>query len=277
MKNIAIIVGHGKSKTGGYDSGACANGYQEFQLAKEIAKYTQRHLSANYNCTAELYNYKGDTYLTDRVKQFQSKKYDMIAEIHLNAGGGTGPEVYYSKGNSEGKKAAEKISAKIAAEFGLRNRGAKTKLKANGKDYFAIIRDTVPTAVLVETLFIDTDDVYLVNTAAGQEKMGKAAADGIADALLLDQHSPQDKPEKEEIKGGTCKVEIKVLKKGAKGSTVKAMQTLLIGYGYSCGNSGVDGSFGGATDKALRAYQKAKGLEVDGSCGPATWRSLLGM
>lgn len=76
---------------------------------------------------------------------------------------------------------------------------------------------------------------------------------------------------------GMVEVKVSVLKKGAKGSQVKAMQALLIGYGYSCGSSGVDGSFGGATDKALRAYQKDKGLAVDGSCGPATWASLLGV
>ncbi len=81
----------------------------------------------------------------------------------------------------------------------------------------------------------------------------------------------------EEKKEGTCNMEIKVLKKGAKGETLKAMQTLLIGYGYSCGSSGADGSFGGATDKALRAYQQAKGLAVDGSCGGNTWRCLLGV
>lgn len=68
-----------------------------------------------------------------------------------------------------------------------------------------------------------------------------------------------------------------MLKKGAKGSPVKAMQILLIGYGYSCGSYGADGSFGGATDNALRAYQKDKGLAVDGYCGPATWSSLLGV
>lgn len=77
--------------------------------------------------------------------------------------------------------------------------------------------------------------------------------------------------------GGTCKVEVKVLKKGAKGNEVKALQALLIGYGYSCGDKGVDGSFGAATDKALRAYQKDKKLEVDGSCGPKTWNKLLGL
>lgn len=78
--------------------------------------------------------------------------------------------------------------------------------------------------------------------------------------------------DKEEV----CTLEIKVLKKGAKGSEVKALQILLMGYGYSCGSSGADGSFGPATDKAVRAYQKAKGLTVDGSCGPKTWQALLG-
>ena len=78
---------------------------------------------------------------------------------------------------------------------------------------------------------------------------------------------------KEEV----CTVELKVLKKGAKGNTVKAMQTLLIGYGYFCGGYGADGSFGPGTDSALRAYQKTKGLGVDGICGPKTWAKLLGV
>ena len=72
-------------------------------------------------------------------------------------------------------------------------------------------------------------------------------------------------------------VNMKTLKKGSKGVQVKTLQALLIGYGYSVGNSGVDGSFGAATDKAVRAYQKANGLSVDGSVGPKTWAKLLGI
>ncbi len=83
-------------------------------------------------------------------------------------------------------------------------------------------------------------------------------------------------------KEGVCTVELKVLKKGAKGESVKALQTLLIGYGYQMKSNsgkvyGADGSFGGATLNAVQAYQKANGLAVDGSVGPKTWSKLLGM
>lgn len=38
-----------------------------------------------------------------------------------------------------------------------------------------------------------------------------------------------------------------------------------------------DGKCGPNTDKAIRAYQKANGLSVDGAVGKATWRRLLGV
>lgn len=78
-----------------------------------------------------------------------------------------------------------------------------------------------------------------------------------------------------------CTVEVNVLKNGAKGNQVKAMQTLLVGYGYKMtkgGNTyGVDGSFGTATENAVKAFQKANKLTVDGVCGPKTWAKLLGI
>lgn len=42
-------------------------------------------------------------------------------------------------------------------------------------------------------------------------------------------------------------------------------------HGYACT---IDGSFGPDTDKKLRAFQKDRGLDVDGSCGPATRAEL---
>lgn len=81
---------------------------------------------------------------------------------------------------------------------------------------------------------------------------------------------------KENINKGVVTVNLSTLRKGTKSKEVKAMQILLIGYGFSCGGCGADGSFGGATFTALKNYQKAKGLEVDGICGLKTWSSLLG-
>lgn len=72
-----------------------------------------------------------------------------------------------------------------------------------------------------------------------------------------------------------CTVNLLVLRKGSKGTSVKALQALLITNGCYCGISGVDGSFGPATDKAVRQFQAAKKLDVDGIVGSKTWEKLL--
>ena len=67
------------------------------------------------------------------------------------------------------------------------------------------------------------------------------------------------------------------LRKGVKGKCVVAMQILLIGYGYHCGGYGADGDFGSGTDASVRSFQKDRGLDTDGICGPQTWGRLLGL
>lgn len=74
-----------------------------------------------------------------------------------------------------------------------------------------------------------------------------------------------------------CSVNVNVLRKGSKGESVKALQTLLISYGYPCGKYGVDGSFGSSTESAVRSYQQYNKLGVDGIVGPNTWAKLLGV
>ena len=70
---------------------------------------------------------------------------------------------------------------------------------------------------------------------------------------------------------------LRQLKKGVKdGGDVKAVQTLLIVGGYSCGTQGADGSFGNSTDAAVRKYQSDNGLTADGVVGAVTWGRLLG-
>lgn len=63
-----------------------------------------------------------------------------------------------------------------------------------------------------------------------------------------------------------------LIKRGSTGSAVLQLQKLLNKLGYKLEE---DGSFGPATDAAVRSYQKAHGLEVDGEVGKKTWGALF--
>ena len=84
------------------------------------------------------------------------------------------------------------------------------------------------------------------------------------------------RPNYDEVAKETVEVTVETLKKGSRGDNVKALQILLIGYGYDCGKHGADGDFGANTEKAARDYQEKNKLTVDGIVGKNTWNKLLG-
>ena len=70
-----------------------------------------------------------------------------------------------------------------------------------------------------------------------------------------------------------------ILRRGSSGTAVRELQFylyLLSAYESSIPAVGIDGSFGAATENAVRAYQRFAGLTVDGIVGRATWESLYG-
>lgn len=184
--NICISIGHGKSAKGGYDSGALGGNYQEFKIAREIGKYIGE-VFKGYDCTADVINYDATLYLTDRIAYVNKHGYDLAMEIHLNASGGTGSEVYYKHKSATGKKLAGEISKSIAKTFGIRDRGAKVKINpSNGTDYFGFVRSCKCESLLIETVFIDTaSDRKHVETAAGQRQCAEAIVSAIVDRYKL--------------------------------------------------------------------------------------------
>lgn len=72
----------------------------------------------------------------------------------------------------------------------------------------------------------------------------------------------------------TCTVKLPVLSKGSQGNGVEALQIMLNGRGYNCGE--VDGAFGGDTENALRRYQADSKITADGKVGQKTWSKLIG-
>lgn len=76
------------------------------------------------------------------------------------------------------------------------------------------------------------------------------------------------------LKGeNTVNIELSVLKSNSRGDQVKALQRLLVGYGYDLK---VDGVFGTVTDRTVRTFQRKYGLSADGVVGTKTWGKLLG-
>jgi peptidoglycan hydrolase-like protein with peptidoglycan-binding domain len=63
-----------------------------------------------------------------------------------------------------------------------------------------------------------------------------------------------------------------LLRKGDQGHPVDTLEHLLRHHGHRLG---VDGRFGPETDAAVRAFQQAKSLVVDGIVGPRTWSALV--
>lgn len=67
-------------------------------------------------------------------------------------------------------------------------------------------------------------------------------------------------------------IKVRPLRRGARGASVRTVQSRLGALGYDCGPA--DGIFGRRTRWAVRRLQKAFGLKVDGIVGLRTWDAL---
>lgn len=115
------------------------------------------------------------------------------------------------------------------------------------------------------------DDVAAIK--AFQEKNG-LKADGVAGYdTQLKLYSQAALTYTGALTGGTVE-SFTTLRKGMKGEAVAAMQRRLIELGYLTGAA--DGKFGVQTYRALQAFQRANGLDVDGIAGAKTLARLNG-
>lgn len=80
------------------------------------------------------------------------------------------------------------------------------------------------------------------------------------------------RPRYDLITGQMTAEDMPLIKRGSKCEAVKKLQQILNTKGYKLS---VDGDFGPATEAAVKAYQKANNLEVDGEVSEKTWASLM--
>ena len=173
-KKVFIGVGHG-----GSDSGAVKYIIEKeytLKVAKLVAEYLKaRGVEYKLSRTADV-----DTDMNSKVKMCNDYKPDLVIDIHFNAGGGKGFEVYRYSGGGTSLTLANNINAEVKKI--MSSRGVRTKLGSNGKDYFAIIRDTNAPAVLLEGGFVDSkSDANFIK--ANYKKLAEAYAKGILKTL----------------------------------------------------------------------------------------------
>ena len=176
-KKVYVGIGHG-----GSDPGAVGNGFKEKDLTLSIGRYCNERLK-QYGIETKISRTTDvDSSINSKVAASNAFKADVCMDIHINAGGGNGSEVYYSHVSPNGKRLAQAI-VDATVKIGQNTRGIKTKLNSSGDDYFGMIRLTDAPAVLVECAFIDSQDVEIINTEAKRKTFGYAIADGVASYL----------------------------------------------------------------------------------------------
>lgn len=208
-----------------------------------------------YDCTDDAGKTAGAN-LANIVAKCNKHTVDLDISIHLNAGGGTGTEVWYYTGSSTGKSKAAAVSKKVADALGLRDRGAK----ASSGLY--VLKHTVAPAILVECCFVDskTDqgkwDVNKCAKAIVEAVTGKAVSGGTS--------SGSSKPAASTGKKSTDTIAKEVIagKWGNGNDRKKRLEAA--GYNYNTIQNrvnemlGVKASSSGTAKKTLKVGMKAK-------------------
>ena len=195
MRKVFLGVGHG-----GKDSGAVANNMKEADINLSMALACRDEL-VRHGVEVKMSRISDeDDPLTEEIAECNAYNPDLAIDIHTNAGGGDGFEVYHTIYGGTGKTLAENIEAEVI-KSGQNSRGVKTRENSSGKDYYGFIRQTSCPAVICEIGFIDNkNDLKDFDEQAEQIKFGKAYAHGILKTLGVEIMTDTQTPVKDETK-----------------------------------------------------------------------------
>jgi murein L,D-transpeptidase YcbB/YkuD len=142
-------------------------------------------------------------------------------------------------------------------------------------NYYTVLHNCriaeTPGVILEHSFHTNTRSTKWLLDKGNLQKLAEVEAKVIAEYFGI-AAQPEAKPAAD-----VCTISLPVLRKGSKGSSVKAMQQLLIAKGCNCGGYGADSNFGSGTEGAVIEFQRKYNLEKDGVCGPKTWAKLLGV
>lgn len=186
MVRVFIGVGHG-----GTDSGAVGYLIEKdvnLKMAKACCDYLQaRGVDTQISRTGDVTDR-----LVSKIDRCNAFAPDFALDIHNNAGGGDGFEIFHSVVGGKGKVLAQNIEKEIV-KIGQNSRGIKTKKNSYGRDYFGFIRSTICPAVICEGVFVDNrSDAAQADTDAECCAFGEAYARGILATLGIADVATED-------------------------------------------------------------------------------------
>ncbi|WP_461206494.1 N-acetylmuramoyl-L-alanine amidase [Clostridium sp. DL1XJH146] len=263
---IYIDAGHG-----GKDPGAVGNGLLEKNLTLQISLIEKQLFVSKGHQVRMSRTGDATLSLSARVNDANTWGADVFISNHINAGGGTGEEVWCSIYGGLGRTYATRVEKNLSEIF--KSRGVKTKRGSNG-DYFYVIRATRMPAILPEFAFIDSEsDTDKLKSQDIINKCAAAVVDGILGETSSSSSIVTSAAPVEKIVTTPFKRYLRYTKPYMVGSDVKQVQAKLVSLGINPGP--VDGYFGYKTRSGVLAYQRKKNLAVDGIVGPQTWNSLF--
>ena len=173
---IFIGVGHG-----GYDPGAVNKtlGLSEAGINLTIALLMERDLK-RHGVQVQLSRYTSeDDRLKEEIAECNAYNPDFALEIHTNAGGGTGFEVYYQLEPWEHSKLslemAKRFDTNVQTHFGVKTRGIKTNRNLGW------LSQVQAPCILVENFFIDGERAAWYAEPAQLKRFAKAYVCAILD------------------------------------------------------------------------------------------------
>jgi len=174
--DVFVGIGHGTTPTGVFDPGAVfgqgEDAFIEHDKAKAVVEAIADALARNHvSAFVEQDSGAGhDPNFVESAKTANAQGAKLAVEVHLNAGGGTGPEALFKPG-SPAERFATDCSAKLAAALGLPNRGPKPR------DNLGFLNGTNMPACIPEVCFVD-------NAADRRAFDAVAAGEAIAQAIV---------------------------------------------------------------------------------------------
>ena len=297
---IAIRGGHCPKVTG---ASALINELTEDRKVKDaVIKYLKQLGHEILDVTPPDSTFTSSEDLSYGVNKANNWRADLFISIHFNKAydnynGALGSEVCVYSTYDIAQRVVDTL-----ASLGFKNRGQKVRTGLYELKY------TNMKSMIVETCFVEaTEDVELYKKL-GVGVIGKAIAEAISNSNIeteVTQETPKSEPIKvveqsksngddwirrlqrelnvqgfrdkngnklseDGILGEMTISAMPVIKKGTRGNITKLVQELLVSKGYDTG--GVDGIAGSKTDSAIRNYQRARNISVDGCFGKNSLR-----